>query len=287
MTETVIEFYWRPGCPYCSALRGPLRRTGLPVRGINIWEDPQAAAWVRSVAGGNETVPTVFVGTHAVVNPSMGQVLAAVREHAPDLAAGAEPAVPRWQPTLAALVVALLWVLLAVRMPTTTYHLAPLLVASVPAVAGRWLTRAPVQSRLALAWPVIGLVVALAATAVLAWRACSPARTSLAAMPRSWRPCCWPCWAPPWAGGWLGEATGARSAGEGPQRVFDGAVEDRVGVDHLPHPFQSAPRRARPRGASRRPPDAPQRRAAQSVSRVTPPLPVVPASGSLPGWTTT
>jgi mycoredoxin len=29
---------------------------------INIWEDPQAAARVRSVANGNETVPTVFVG---------------------------------------------------------------------------------------------------------------------------------------------------------------------------------------------------------------------------------
>lgn len=116
----MIEFYWRPGCPYCMALRGPLRRSGLPVREINIWEDPQAAARVRSVADGNETVPTVFVGSHAMVNPSMGRVLASVREQAPDLAADAEPRVPRWQPVVAALVVALLWVLLAVRTPTTT-----------------------------------------------------------------------------------------------------------------------------------------------------------------------
>lgn len=89
--ETVVELYWRPGCPYCAALRGPLRRSGLPVREINIWDDPQAAARVRSVAGGNETVPTVVVGSHAMVNPSMGQVLAAVRDRAPDLAARAEP----------------------------------------------------------------------------------------------------------------------------------------------------------------------------------------------------
>jgi glutaredoxin-like protein len=77
--ETVVELYWRPGCPYCAALRGPLRRSGLPVREINIWDDPQAAARVRSVAGGNETVPTVVVGSHAMVNPSMGQVLAGPR----------------------------------------------------------------------------------------------------------------------------------------------------------------------------------------------------------------
>jgi mycoredoxin len=36
---TVVEFYWRPGCPYCAASRGPMR-SGLPVREINIWDDP-------------------------------------------------------------------------------------------------------------------------------------------------------------------------------------------------------------------------------------------------------
>jgi mycoredoxin len=91
VSATVIEFYWRPGCPFCMVLRVRLRRSGLPVREINIWEDPRAAARVRSVAGGDETVPTVFVGTHAMVNPSMRQVWTAVRDHAPDLAAGDEP----------------------------------------------------------------------------------------------------------------------------------------------------------------------------------------------------
>jgi hypothetical protein len=36
--ETVVEFYWLPGRPYCAALRGPLRRSGLPLREVNIWE---------------------------------------------------------------------------------------------------------------------------------------------------------------------------------------------------------------------------------------------------------
>jgi glutaredoxin len=165
----VVEFHWRPGCPYCSALRGPLRRSGLPVREINIWEDQRAAARVRSVAGGNETVPTVFVGSHAMVNPSMGQVLAAVRDHAPDLAVGAEPATPRWQPAAAALAVAVLWVVLAVRTPTTTYHLAPLLMAAAAPVTRRRLTGTPVPTRAALAVAATGLVLTLASTGVLAW----------------------------------------------------------------------------------------------------------------------
>lgn len=86
-----VEFYWRPGCPFCTLLRARLRRTRLPVREVNIWEDPDAAARVRAVAGGNETVPTVFVGEYALVNPTARQVLALVREHAPALL----PAQPR------------------------------------------------------------------------------------------------------------------------------------------------------------------------------------------------
>lgn len=83
---TAVEFYWRPGCPFCYALRLPLRRSGLPVREINIWEDDQAASRVRAITGGNETVPTVVIGVHTLVNPSFRQVKAAVREHAPHLA---------------------------------------------------------------------------------------------------------------------------------------------------------------------------------------------------------
>jgi glutaredoxin-like protein len=83
--ETTVEFYWRPGCPFCMMLRADLDETGLPVRAVNIWEDSEGAARVRSAADGNETVPTVFVGPAAMVNPSIDEVLAAVRTHAPEL----------------------------------------------------------------------------------------------------------------------------------------------------------------------------------------------------------
>jgi hypothetical protein len=52
---------------------------------INIWDDPEAAAVVRQVTGGAETVPTVVVGGRAMVNPSPRAVLRAVKSEAPQL----------------------------------------------------------------------------------------------------------------------------------------------------------------------------------------------------------
>ena len=82
---SAIQLYWRPGCPFCMALRRRLRRSGIPVDEVNIWEDPRAAARVRDVAGGNETVPTVFVGQHALVNPGIKEIETLVRQAAPHL----------------------------------------------------------------------------------------------------------------------------------------------------------------------------------------------------------
>ena len=85
-----IQFYWRPGCPFCATLRRGLARRGIPVESVNIGEDPDAAARVREVAGGNETVPTVFIGERALVNPSVAQVESLLRAEAPELAAHLE-----------------------------------------------------------------------------------------------------------------------------------------------------------------------------------------------------
>ena len=81
----LVTVYWRPGCPYCAALRRGLRRAGLVPNEVNIWDDPEAAATVRSVAGGNETVPTVVVAGTGLVNPRVQTVLDAVSAVAPDL----------------------------------------------------------------------------------------------------------------------------------------------------------------------------------------------------------
>jgi mycoredoxin len=64
---------------FCLRLRLVLRWHHLPVHQVNIWKDPDAAALVRSVADGNETVPTVVIDGHPIVNPAPSQVVAALR----------------------------------------------------------------------------------------------------------------------------------------------------------------------------------------------------------------
>ena len=76
--DAQVTVYWRPGCPFCAMLRAGLRRHDVEYAEVNIWEDPDAAAFVRSVARGNETVPTVTVGTVSLVNPSAREVAALV-----------------------------------------------------------------------------------------------------------------------------------------------------------------------------------------------------------------
>ena len=78
-TPARITLYWRPGCVFCRRLRFVLWWHRLSVRQVNIWQNPDAAAFVRSVAGGNETVPTVVIDGHPMVNPAPRQVIAAVR----------------------------------------------------------------------------------------------------------------------------------------------------------------------------------------------------------------
>lgn len=69
---------------FCAALFRGLERQGLSYAEVNIWDNADAAAFVRSVAGGNETVPTVRVGDVALVNPTPRAVLRAVAEEVPE-----------------------------------------------------------------------------------------------------------------------------------------------------------------------------------------------------------
>lgn len=82
----MVTVYWRPGCVFCHGLLRRLRRSGLVFeqRNIYIWEDDEAAAFVRSVARGNETVPTVRVQEVALLNPTAAAVLREVARRVPD-----------------------------------------------------------------------------------------------------------------------------------------------------------------------------------------------------------
>jgi len=75
-----ITVFWRPGCPFCASLFRDLERAGVAFAALNIWDDEEAAAFVRSVVDGNETVPAVTVGDLVFVNPPASRVLAAAAE---------------------------------------------------------------------------------------------------------------------------------------------------------------------------------------------------------------
>jgi mycoredoxin len=66
--------YWRPGCPYCLRLRARLGRDARRVLWVDIWSDPDGAASVREVTGGDETVPTVIAGERSFINPGVDVV---------------------------------------------------------------------------------------------------------------------------------------------------------------------------------------------------------------------
>jgi len=78
--QTPVVIYTRPGCPYSFLLRRNLRRRGVSFTEVDIWQDPEAAAAVRAVADGNETVPTVHVAGQWLVNPKPAQVERLARE---------------------------------------------------------------------------------------------------------------------------------------------------------------------------------------------------------------
>jgi glutaredoxin len=83
-TDAVVEVYWRAGCPYCFWLRQVLILARVPVTWRDIWREEQAAAYVRSVAEGNETVPTVVLDGKVYVNPVPGKLLAMIKQSHPD-----------------------------------------------------------------------------------------------------------------------------------------------------------------------------------------------------------
>ena len=64
-----VVVYWRPGCIFCHRLRGGLGKDAKRVTWINIWQDAEAAEFVRSHNDGNETVPTVVIDGEVHTNP--------------------------------------------------------------------------------------------------------------------------------------------------------------------------------------------------------------------------
>ena len=70
-----VTMYSTTWCGYCRRLKLQLDAASVAYDEINIERDPEAAAYVQSVNGGNRTVPTVrFADETALTNPSLAQV---------------------------------------------------------------------------------------------------------------------------------------------------------------------------------------------------------------------
>ncbi|MDR7280888.1 mycoredoxin [Catenuloplanes atrovinosus] len=85
----MLTMYSTSWCGYCHRLKSQLDREGIGYRVVDIEADEEAAAFVRGVNGGNQTVPTVRIvpptgGSEIVMtNPTIKQVKEAIAGTAP------------------------------------------------------------------------------------------------------------------------------------------------------------------------------------------------------------
>lgn len=72
-----VTMYTTTWCGYCQRLKAQMSREGIEFTEVDIERDPEAAAFVESVNGGNQTVPTLlFPDGSAATNPSIKEVQA-------------------------------------------------------------------------------------------------------------------------------------------------------------------------------------------------------------------
>ncbi|HEY1011098.1 MAG TPA: glutaredoxin domain-containing protein [Herpetosiphonaceae bacterium] len=72
-----IMLYGHAACPQVPPVRGLLARAKVPYEYVNIRKDESAAARVRAINNGNESVPTlVFPDGSTLTEPSTGELTA-------------------------------------------------------------------------------------------------------------------------------------------------------------------------------------------------------------------
>jgi mycoredoxin len=70
-----VTMYTTTWCGFCKNLKRQLAKAGVEVSEVDIERDPEAAKFVESVNGGNQTVPTLlFDDGSTLCNPSAAQV---------------------------------------------------------------------------------------------------------------------------------------------------------------------------------------------------------------------
>ncbi|WP_197380597.1 mycoredoxin [Mycolicibacterium mengxianglii] len=81
MTVSELTMYSTTWCGYCKRLKTALKAKGIGYTEVDIEMEPEAAKFVQSVNGGNQTVPTVkFADGSTMTNPSIRDVQAKIAE---------------------------------------------------------------------------------------------------------------------------------------------------------------------------------------------------------------
>jgi mycoredoxin len=76
-----VTMYSTTWCGYCRRLKLQMDKAGIDYVEVDIEHDPEAARYVESVNGGNQTVPTVrFPDGTALTNPPFAVVAAKVAD---------------------------------------------------------------------------------------------------------------------------------------------------------------------------------------------------------------
>ena len=70
-----VTMYSTTWCGYCRRLKLMMDQAGVSYTEVDVDRDPEAAAYVMGVNGGNRTVPVVrFPDGSTATNPTIGQV---------------------------------------------------------------------------------------------------------------------------------------------------------------------------------------------------------------------
>jgi hypothetical protein len=170
---SAVEVYWRPGCGFCSTLLRGLRRSGLPLRGRHLARPRGGRAGPLPGGRQRDRPHRRDRRAHALVNPTVEEVLATVADQAPHLLPAGQPCPPPawrwsgWWAPLSSVGLAALWAGLAIWHPTTTYHLGPLLAAAAWPRLERWRAGRRLRLRAVAVAAIGGAVVALGTLALL------------------------------------------------------------------------------------------------------------------------
>ena len=72
-----VIMYSTEWCGYCQRLKAQMKRAGIEYTEVDIEADAESAAFVASVNGGNEVVPTLkFPDGTTLTNPPIAEVIA-------------------------------------------------------------------------------------------------------------------------------------------------------------------------------------------------------------------